>query len=141
MLRIVADTNIYVSAILFGGLPEDFMMLAKAAKFKLYISLPIFEEIRKVLVLKFSATDMVIETALRTIRAATHLVQPRPFPEIVIERDPSDDRILECAVAAYANIIISGDRHLRDLNRFENIEIMTIRNFLEYLKLHGLQSN
>jgi len=141
MLRIVADTNIYVSAILFGGLPEDLLILAKKGRFDLYISSPIFEEIKKVLALKFNVEDAVIETALNEIRAATHLVEPLPFSSIVVQRDPSDDRILECAAAAYAHIIISGDRHLRDLNHFETIKIMTVRNFSDYLKLHGKQSS
>jgi len=141
MLRVVADTNIYVSAILFGGVPEDLLTLAKTGHFDIYISSSIFEEIKKVLTVKFNTPDDIIEEALNEIRAATHLVEPLPFPSIVIERDPSDDRILECAVAVYAHVIVSGDRHLKDLNHFENIEIMSARNFLDYLKLHGQQSS
>ena len=138
MLRVVADTNIYVSALLFGGLPENFLLMARAGKFDLYVSPPIFEEIRNVLTLKLKVSDAVMTSALGTIRAATHLVMPKPFSSIIIQRDPSDDRILECAMAAYAHVIVSGDQHLRDLNHFGNIEIMTVQNFFDYLQLHDL---
>ncbi len=51
----------------------------------------------------------------------------------VVKDDPGDDRVLECAIAGSADVIISGDRHLLDLGSFQGIQILTVRRFMDQI--------
>lgn len=130
LLRVVADTNVFVSALQFGGSAEHLWLLAQAGLFTLYVSVAILEELSGVLALKFRWSQSMIREAMSEIRDHTQIVTPRE-PLAVIIDDPDDDRILECAVAASAHIIVSGDQHLRKLRIFRNIAIMSLTDFLD----------
>lgn len=141
MLRVVADTNIYISAMIFGGLPEKILILAKQGNFQLFISPAIFQEIEGVFAKKFAWDDIEIAPALKAIRQATRLVMPVSSPHIIVKKDPSDDRILECAIAAHAHIIVTGDSHLRAFHGLQGIEIIKPRDFLDSLQTSASPSN
>ncbi len=130
MIRVVADTNIYVSALLFGGTPEEILLLAKADALSLYISDAIREELAGVLRAKFGWDEAHIGRALGAIAEFTILVHPKERLTTIRE-DEADNRILECALEARADAIVSGDRHLRKLRTFHGIPILTARAFLE----------
>jgi putative PIN family toxin of toxin-antitoxin system len=118
--RVVADTNVLVSALQFGGKPRQLLDLATDGQVDLAISEAIIAETLRVLRDKFHrAPEWVAETD-RQLRVITRFVQPTESIE-VIEADPTDDRILECAVAAEAEAIVSGDTHLLSLGRFRGI--------------------
>jgi predicted nucleic acid-binding protein len=70
------------------------------------------------------------------LRVITRFVQPTESIE-VIQADPTDDRILECAVAAGAEVIVSGDTHLLGLGRFRGILIQRVAEFLDRLQDQG----
>jgi putative PIN family toxin of toxin-antitoxin system len=128
-LRVVADTNIFVSALQFGGAAEDLWLLARAGLFDLFISAAILEELAEVLAEKFEWSRSLLQEALSEIRAHAQLVRPQESLA-VIHNDPSDDRILECAVEAEAHAIVSGDAHLRKLKVFRGIPVMSLADFL-----------
>lgn len=136
MLRVVADTNIYVSAFAFGGQIGKILEFAQEGRFELYISRFIISEIRRTFTKKFHWPPDKLAALISNVLRFTYLVEPTERIH-VISRDPSDNHILECAVASYAHIIVTGDRHLQDLNHFENIEIISPRNFLDYLELRN----
>ena len=128
MIRVVADTNIFVSAIMFGGLPGAFLDLALRGSFSLVISTAILEELDEKLRRKFrvSAHD---SSATRTqLEAIADVVTPSANLAIVLD-DPDDDRVLECAIEGRADFIVSGDRHLLRLVSFKSIPILTVRQF------------
>jgi putative PIN family toxin of toxin-antitoxin system len=127
--RVVADTNIFVSAPQFGGAAEDLWLLARAGLFDLFISPAILEELAEVLAAKFDWSRSRLQEALSEIRAHARLVRPRESLA-VIHDDPSDDRILECAVEAEAHVIVSGDSHLRKLKVFRGIAVISLAQFL-----------
>lgn len=118
MKRVVADTNILVSALQFGGKPKHLFDLAIDGQIDLVISEAILAESLRVLRNKFNRTLDWIGEADQQLRVIARLVEPTESLQ-VIEADPTDDRILECAVAADAEVLVSGDRHLLSLGSFE----------------------
>ena len=130
MLRIVIDTNIYISAILFDGKPESIIKLAATGKLTLYTSYAIVTEVAGVLRNKFTWTNQQVEYADQFIREISVLVTPSNQVNIVTA-DNADNRILECALESQADYIISGDRqHLLPLKTFNNIKIVSASDFL-----------
>ena len=107
-------------------------MLARADAILLYISTPIVKEIEGVLQKKFKWTKARTQDALAMIASFTRRVIPEVSVEEISE-DPPDNRILECALEAGADCIVSGDRHLRKLKEFRGIPIMSPREFLDSL--------
>lgn len=131
MLRIVIDTNIYISAILFDGKPESIIKLAAAEKVALYTSHAIVAEVAGVLRNKFNWTNQQVEYADQFIRDISVLITPTSLISR-IKADDADNRILECAVESKANFIVTGDRkHLLPLKKYGEIQIIDVADFLE----------
>jgi len=129
-MRIVVDTNVIVSALVFGGLPREVLDLAGAGICSLYFSPPIQTEVDRILAVKFGWSAEEIRRRTRPLWGFGIRVDPRVALSRIAD-DPDDDRILECAVAADAGAVISGDRHLLRLVSFRSIPIMSPRQFLD----------
>jgi uncharacterized protein len=130
---VTADTNIYVSGYEFGGLPRRFLDLAADGEFRLDISDAILNETLRVLGDKFQWSADELRLVREDILSYTHGVTPSQALN-VITADPSDNRILECAVAARSDVIVSGDtRHVLPLGNYAGIQIMTVAAFLRGL--------
>jgi putative PIN family toxin of toxin-antitoxin system len=99
LASVTADTNIYISGLEFGGQPRNFLDLARAGIFRLDISDAIKQEVLRVLCEKFKYSSEALLDVEVKLDSITHHVTPRQTLD-VIEADPSDNRILECAVAA-----------------------------------------
>ena len=137
MLGVTADTNIYVSAYQFGGLPRRFVDLAAAGVFRLDISDAILNETLAVLRDKFQWNAEALRVLQDDIRGYTRHSAPGESLA-VIKTDPSDNRILECAIAAKSDFIVSGDaRHMLPLAKYKGIRIVKVSTFLE--TMHGHQ--
>lgn len=129
MIRVVADTNIYISALMFGGLPGIFLDLAFEQVFTLVTSAALLEELDEKLRGKFAVTADDSQLIRARLESVAELVHP-DFVLQAVPDDPDDNRVLECAVAAGAKFVVSGDRHLLQLGSHENISILTVRQFL-----------
>ena len=129
-MRVVLDTHIFVSALEFGGIPLHLLEQARAGEFEVAISTPIVDEIKRVFREKFGWPESRLEQFERNVSQFTHRVEPTRRLDIVKD-DPSDDKFVECAVAAGAEAIITGDKDLLRLGTYEGIKMMTPRNFLE----------
>jgi putative PIN family toxin of toxin-antitoxin system len=128
--RVTADSNVLVSALRFGGKPLTLLNLAQDGQIELALSDDILAETLDVLTRpKIGWTPAQVEEAGTFLRAITTHVSPTETLDVV-KADPSDDRILECAVAVGSNVIISGDKHLLALGSFRRIEIMNVSDFL-----------
>lgn len=136
MKRVVADTNVLVSALQFGGKPKQLLDLATDAQVDLAISEAIIAETLRVLRDKFRRGPEWLTEADRQLRVIARFVQPTESID-VIEADPTDDRILECAVAAEAEVIVSGDTHLLSLGSFRGIPIQRVADLLDGLQDQG----
>lgn len=129
MLRVVFDTNVYISAFIFSGSrAEEAYELAVAGKVELFSSVPILTETARKLREKFSWNDDRITTALKHISKVSVVIKPGVHLEVL--KDMPDNRVLECAQAAKAHLIVTGDKHLLDLKEYAGIGITRISGFL-----------
>jgi len=128
--KAVFDTNIYISALITqGGRAEEAWLLAVEGRVEVYTSAAILTETAGKLREKFHWEDEWIKRAVRHIAVVARVV--KPDARLVILKDEPDNRILECARHAGAEVIVTGDRHLLSLESFEGIRIVTLADFLE----------
>ncbi len=132
--HVVLDTNVLISALLFGGPPRTILGMVLAGSVDCSLSLPILDELRGVLHRpKFGLSSEQVMAVVEELSALCAIVAPSDQIN-VIRADPDDDRILECALEAQAGIIISGDAHLLDLRAYESIRIMNPSEFLQMVR-------
>lgn len=132
MTRAVADTNIFISAVMFGGLPGSFLDLALLFAFTLIVSQALLDELDEKLRGKFKLSGDEAMAIRAKITGVAEIVKPDITLD-VIRDDPDDNRVLECAVASRADYIVSGDRHLRDLKDYTGTPILTVRQFQDII--------
>ena len=132
-MRVVLDTNVIVSGLNFPGNERLVLELALRGRFELCLSPFILEEIAGVLVRKFAWTEERSSQALRALGDAATVVEPRRLPEM-IEGGHADNRILECAVEASVDYLVTGDRrHLLPLEEHQGARIVNAPRFLSFL--------
>ncbi len=137
-MKVVADTNTVISGLLWRGAPRELLELARSGKITLYTSPDLLAELADVLERdKFASRLKAAQTTARELvlgygELAT-LVHPTSTPS-VIKDDPDDDMILACAIAANAEVIVSGDSHVKSLKSYQGISILTASELLEKLK-------
>lgn len=128
--RLVVDTNVLISALGWRGAPREIVRLCIAGRCTLLLSPEILSEVERVLHYpKFKFTPIQIDAYLEQLTEAAELIQPDRQVEVVVG-DPSDNRFLECALAGQADVVISNDRHLLDLERFASIPILRPQIYL-----------
>jgi putative PIN family toxin of toxin-antitoxin system len=130
MIRVCADTNIYISALIFGGLPGVFLDVGLRGGFHLVLSRPLLDELDEKLREKFMVGEEDAAGVRARLEKAALVVEPDVVLNVVTD-DPDDNRVLECAMTGRADVIVSGDRHLLRLRLHNGIPIMTARQFLE----------
>jgi|SRR5579872_6756275 len=134
MIRAVVDTNVYISALMFGGLPGFVLDSAFSGAFLLITSPALLDELDEKLRLKFEILPEDAAAVRARLEAIAQVVRPHMALN-VIKDDPDDNRVLECAVQGRADYIVSGDRrHLLKLGAYESIPIITVRQFLVEIK-------
>lgn len=129
--RVVIDTNVLVSAYGWGGVPATLVAKAFAEEFILVASPALLAELARVVQRGERFDDAAVrEVVMQMVRVA---VIVRPEHRLAALVDDDDNRILECAIEGEADMIVSGDRHLLDLEHYEGIEIVTVREALARL--------
>ena len=136
-MQVVLDTNITVSGLLWGGPPRQIMDAARAGKLQVFTSIDLLEELEDVLARSKLAVrlQLVGKTAsalLEEYSVLTTIVAAPPLAEPAA-RDPDDDVVLACALAAQAEAIISGDADLLVLGNYQGIPILTAPELLARL--------
>jgi uncharacterized protein len=130
VLRVTADTNILVSGLVYRrGKPYDLLRIALDGTINLTVSQHILDEMADVLACKFYATQEEIAEATLIVRDAARVVTPAVQLDVIME-DPVDNRILECAVTAGSDYIVTGDKDLLRLGTYDSIKILTVSDFL-----------
>lgn len=130
-MRIVFDTNVYISAFITpGGRSDVALRLARRGRFDLAVSLEILSEIHgKLVEPKFGFSgDQATRVEQTIVDIAATVVEPQM--RLSVLQDEPDNRILECAVQAGASAIVTGDKHLLALKSYEGIGIMTVAELL-----------
>ena len=132
-LRVVLDSNVYISAFAY---PQrriaEIWRQALRQRYSLVVAPAIINEVGRILRTTWAWEDARVLARLRLIVKAAEVVTP-PITLHVIAEDPADDRVLECAVAGYADLIVSGDRHLLRLRQYRTIAIVRPVDFLRML--------
>lgn len=132
MIRVVLDTNIVISALVFEGVAKALVPAWQHRRFTLLVSTRLLEEYIRVLhyprfhLSREDIRHLAEEELLPFITPVKVKRVPR-----VIRADPSDDHVLACASAGSADLIVTGDHHLLDLARYRRIPIVTLSEFLE----------
>lgn len=129
MRRVTADSNILISALQYGGKPLTLLDMAQDGRIELAISDDILNETRRVLRDKFHRTTEWLQDAHTHLRGITRHVAGVERVDVVTT-DPDDNRVLECAVAAGSDVIVSGDADLLQLGTFRGIPVMTVAMYL-----------
>ncbi|MGH7380806.1 MAG: putative toxin-antitoxin system toxin component, PIN family [Candidatus Methylomirabilales bacterium] len=128
-MRAVFDTNIYVSAFAIpGGRAQAALLKAVEGEVRLVISKPIIHELLDVLARKFGRDAEELARVAVFLAELAEVVQPRR--KIDMLSDDTDNRILECAIAGRADVIVTGDRAMLELGEYQGVRIMTLREFL-----------
>ena len=127
-MRVVLDTNTLVSGVIGQGPPRQLVDAAKAQSFQFYTSETLLAELLDVLTRdRFSArleqAGLTAQGFVDDLRRIATLVTPPSMPRVV-PADPDDDHVLACALAAAADLIVSGDHHLLDLSSFAGMPIV-----------------
>jgi uncharacterized protein len=131
-LKVVFDTNIYISAFVIpGGNAEKAYLKAIESDFELYTSIAILAELANKLDEKFGWEKHKIEQLIKSISNLAIVLKTKPWLHIVL--DEPDNRILECAEKANAKFIVTGDKHLLKLQNYESIKIIRLSTFISIL--------
>ncbi len=129
-MRLVLDTNVLVSAIVFEGPPRDVLKTVLTGAHRLVLSPAILHELRRVLTgSKFRYAQAAADLVDAELREIAEIVEPETRLS-VIAADPEDNRVLECAVEGGADVIVSGDRDLLALGRYAEIPVCRPQEFL-----------
>ena len=132
-MRVVLDTNVIVSGLNFPGNERIVLDLARRGRFEFCLSPFILQETAGVLTAKFGWQDDMMAHALEVLRGTATVIEPARLPN-VIEGNQADNRILECAVEAAADYLVTGDRrHLLPLKKHRRVKIVNAPTFLTTL--------
>lgn len=131
MPRVVLDTNVYISAYGFGGKPAEVLRAAIAGECTLLTSPAILTEVADKLYAVLGFDDEHVRAVIMQVSRIAEIV--RPEAHLTVVSDEPDNRILECAVAGEAGLIVSGDHHLLDLGAYHGIRILRPAAFLAEL--------
>lgn len=139
MIRVVADTNIIVSGLLWHGAPRRLLDSARTGSIELFTSAALLVELEDVLQRQSFAQRLVlVDLAPRELvldyAALTTVIEPADIAPAVLA-DPDDDAVLACAIGAQADAIVSGDSHLLKLKEYGNIPILSAVDLLARIPL------
>jgi putative PIN family toxin of toxin-antitoxin system len=132
-LRVVADTNVLVSALLFGGPPEQIVLAGLRGEIQLLTSNPLLKELERVLKGKFKLHLHLVRNIIEEIKEVAELVEVSSHINVISCPD-DDNRVLECAVDGKAEFIVTGDtKHILPLKEFRGTKILSPSEFLNRL--------
>ena len=129
MIATVCDSNVYISAIVFGGIPRDVVMLAEHKQIQLFVSLGLISEVERVLARKFEWEQRRVRRICQPLWETARLV--KPAAGVSVCRDPKDNHLLALAMDGEARYLITGDSDLLILSPFRAIQIVTPALFLD----------
>lgn len=140
MLKIVLDSNVFVSSLLTkSGRPAMVIDAWRAGRYLLVTSPSIISEIHRVLNTpriqkKYGLSHGQIENLILLLEKEAIIVPGLSIVSGLIRKDPTDEMFIAAALDAKADLVVSGDRHLLELGEYRGIPISTVRHFLELLE-------
>lgn len=133
-MRVVADTNIIVSGLLWRGNPNRILDAARRGDINLFTTAALLAELEDVLsrgkfVERLASARVEVRDLVLGYAALASVSEPAEIEPVILD-DPDDDAVLACAVAVHCEVIVSGDSHLLDLKQYQNIRIVTAAEML-----------
>lgn len=134
-MRVLLDTNVLISAILFGGLPRQLLEAALAGDLDLITSQPLLAELETVLTRKFEFPSSMTASIRAELEALSQIVEPVQMKPVT--RTVADDVVLATAVAGGAEVLVTGDKELLGIESYEGIPIQSARDLVDRLEQHS----
>ncbi len=136
-LKIVLDTNVWVSALIWGGKPAKIVEAAEQGRIDLFVSESIVEEISRVL--SYPKIEKIYRPQTTCRQLMEQILKNTKFVETttklkVINEHPADDKIIECAASAKADYIVSGDKHLLNVVAYQKTQILPVNEFMKLIE-------
>lgn len=132
LVKVVLDTNVLLSALIYGGKPEQIYRLVLTKKIRAIASPILLAELLEILTKKSSFYQREISQIMQKIRKSCKIVHPKKT--IAILKDDDDNRVLEAATTGSCDFIVTGDRQLLDLKEYKRIKIVTPHQFLRLIE-------
>ena len=131
-MRTLLDTNVIISAILFGGVPREILVAATRGRIQIVTSPVLLDELEDLLVEKFRFSADAARATRTEIEALADVVEPGDLPDVC--RDPDDNEVLGAAATGAAEVIVTGDRDLLELSSFEDIRLLRPAQYARLLR-------
>lgn len=128
-MRALLDTNVLVSAILFGGLPRQLLEAALIGELDLVTSPALLAELEGILTRKFGFASTMAASIRAELESLSDVVEPVPLKPVL--RDAADDLVLATAVSGATDVIVTGDKELLALGSYEGVAIESPRTFID----------
>jgi uncharacterized protein len=135
-MAVVLDSNIWLSAFVFRGMPLELVEMGLDGSLDIVVSQSIMDETLRVMKDKFRAKPMELERALAIMTTSARRVEP-VVQVRAVKDDPEDDHVVSCAVAAGAEAIITGDKDFLRMGSYEGIIMVRVRDFLKRSQRKG----
>jgi len=130
-LKVVMDTNVFVSGVFFSGPPYEILKAWQEGEFELVVSQEILDEYRRVgEILSEEHPQVDLNPILTFVIEHAKVYQPVELDQPICE-DPDDDKFFACALASGSKVIVSGDKHLLKVSGYEGIEVLKPREFVD----------
>ena len=132
-MRLVLDTNVVASAMLWGGNPKLLLQARREKRVELFTSVAMLAELTDILARpkfakKIAASMLTLDRLVDAYAELAQVVRPTPTPRIV--SDPDDDVVIGTALAAKADLLVTGDRGLLDVREYQGIRIVGVTDAL-----------
>ncbi len=136
-MRLILDTNVVLSALLWGGVPHRLLELASDGEVELFTSPELAAELSDILLrphlaAKIHEQGTNAQAILTLYLEFAHVVSPLYVPRVV-PNDPDDDHVIACALSAQVDLIVSGDKDLLQLREYQNVLIVTAANAVQII--------
>jgi putative PIN family toxin of toxin-antitoxin system len=129
-VKVVLDTNVFISGVFFSGPPYQILKAWRDGKIQIVVSPEILDEYHRVgEILAEDHPNIDLKPMLDYVVQNAEVFAVSPLPEAVCE-DPDDDKFLACALASESTVIVSGDKHLLKVSGFQKIDVLKPRNFI-----------
>lgn len=128
IVRVVLDTNVLISAIVFGGKPREILEMVKNKELSGVISPVLVAELEEILSKKIKYPKERVLQVEKKMKKILRVV--RPVKPIKVARDDDDNRVLEAAIEGNCEYVVTGDKDLLDLKRYQGVRILTPTEFL-----------
>jgi putative PIN family toxin of toxin-antitoxin system len=132
-VRVVLDTNVIVSALLFGGYPERVFLAGLRGEIQLLTSRALLQELESVLHKKFKLNMSLVKDTMDLLKTMVEVVETTSQIKVIALPD-DDNRVLECAVDGHAEFIVTGDtKHILPLKKYQGIKVLRPSEFAKLL--------